>query len=266
MSLIHQALKKVAGEGKEGEEKVNGEPPAEAFVGGKKSLKEQLTPRTIVLLAVAILALIFMIYKRACSKPTAYVPKPIAPIGQAQNAMPQPVAPQGAVAGQQFVAPSASAENPAMTAIIEEGQKLYDAGKYDEAMAKFVEVTSVDPQNAVAFNNIGLIYKKKNNYAQAENYYKKALAIRPDYPECLNNLAVLKVASGDTLEASLFLKKAISADSTYADAYFNLAVLNDNQGNYKEAISNYKLFLQYTATTDNSLTTKIKDRIDQLSE
>lgn len=263
MSLIHKALKKVAGES---EEKLNVEAPAEEFVGGKKSLKEQLTPRMIALLIVAILALVFMIYKKACVKVTPYAPQPIAPIGQAQNLAPQATALQGTGAGQQLPVPSATVEDPAMKSILEEGQKLYDAGKYDDAMSKFALVTSTDPQNAIAFNNIGLIYKKKNNYAQAENYYKKALAIRPDYPEGLNNLAVLKVASGDTLEASLFLKKAISADPAYADAYFNLAVLNDNEGNYKEAISNYKLFLQYTDTSDSSFTAKIKDRIDQLSE
>ncbi len=260
MSLIHKALKKVSGEG---EEKINGEAPVEAFVGGKKSLKEQLTPRTIVLLALAVLALVFMIYKKTHVKQAAFTPppQPIGAIGQIQ-----PGAPQQGAAGGQLGMPAASVEDPAAKAILEEGQKLYDAGKYDEAMSKFAQVTAADPQNAVAFNNIGLIYKKKNNYVQAETYYKKALAIRPDYPECLNNLAVLKVASGDTLEASVFLKRAISADGTYADAYFNLAVLNDNEGNYREAIANYKLFLQYTDTSDNSLTTKVKDRIEQLSE
>lgn len=259
MSLIHKALKKAAGD--EGE-KINGEPPAEEFVGGKKSLKEQLTPRTIVLLIVAVLALIFMIYKKTCVKRTTYTPRPIAPIEQVQPGAPQ----QGPAGGQQLPLPSGPAENPAIKAILEEGQKLYDAGKYDDAMAKFAQVTSADQPNAVACNNIGLIYKKKNDYAKAESYYKKALDIKPDYPEALNNMAVLKVASGDTLEASLFLKKAISTDVTYADAYFNLAVLNDNEGNYKEAIANYKFFLQYTDTNDNSLTAKIKDRIDQLSE
>jgi len=262
MSLIHKALKKAAGgEG----EKMNGEPPAEAFVGGQKSLKEQLTPRTIVLLIIAVLALIFTIYKKTHVKQTTYKPQPIAaiaPAGQVQPGVPQ----QGAADGQQLPLPGGPAENPAMKPALEEGQKLYDAGKYDDALAKFVQVTSADPQNATAYNNIGLIYKKKNNYAQAEVYYKKALTIRPDYPEALNNMAVLKVASGDTLDASLFLKKAISANAAYADAYFNLAVLNDNEGNYKEAISNYKLFLQYTDTSDNSLITKIKDRIEQLSE
>ncbi len=261
MSLIHKALKKAAGgEG----EKINGETPVEEFVGGQKSLKEQFTRRPIVLLIVVVLALvfIFMIYKKACVKVIPYAPQPIAPIEQVQPVAPQ----QGPAGGQQLALPSGPVENPATKAILEEGQKLYDAGKYDDALAKFAQVTSADQQNAVACNNIGLIYKKKNDYAKAESYYKKALDIKPDYPEALNNIAVLKVASGDTLEASLFLKKAISADATYADAYFNLAVLNDNEGNYKEAIANYKFFLQYTDTNDNSLTAKIKDRIDQLSE
>jgi Flp pilus assembly protein TadD len=150
--------------------------------------------------------------------------------------------------------------------LINEGQKLYAAGKYDDALAKFVESQGKNPNNPAVYNNIGLVYKKKNNFSQAENYYKKALAIKPDYAECLNNMGVLKAAAGDTLEAALSLKKAISVVSTYADAYFNLAVLNDEEGNFKEAIANYKSFLLYTETSDESLITKVKDRIDQISE
>lgn len=71
---------------------------------------------------------------------------------------------------------------------------------------------------------------------------------------------------GETLEASIYLKKATTLDNTYADAFFNLAVLNDNEGNFKEAIANYKSFLQYTDTNDESFLTRVKERIEGLSE
>ena len=245
MSLIHKALKKAQSGS---EEQAPNQPPVEEFAGEKPNWKSQFTPRTIALLALAILSLIFMIYKKISVK--KFTP-------------PQPVAAVSPQAAHIVSAPLSSTE---ADAVIEEGKKLYDGGKYDDALSKFLAASIQNPDNAVVYNNIGLIYKKKNDFGQAENYYKKALAIKQDYPECLNNMGVLKASSGDTLEAALYLKKAIAADSTYADAYFNLAVLNDGEGNYREAIANYKFFLQYTESNDNAFVGRIKARVEQLSE
>ena len=150
--------------------------------------------------------------------------------------------------------------------LVDEGKKLYGLGKIDEALPKFLEASLKNPTSAEIFNNIGLIYKKKDDPAQAENYYKKALVVKPDYVEALNNLGVLKANAGEPLDAAIYLKKALEVNSTYADAYFNLAVLNDGEGNFREAIANYKSFLQYTETDDNNLMDKIRGRIEQLSE
>lgn len=254
MSLIHKALKKA-----EGNDRPTGsEPPIEDFVGEKVGLRSQLTTRTIVLLVVAVLALVFTVYKKFHRPAKTTFPPAVAtqPVLPSQTAQPVPVN-TGDVKSED--------ETPS-DPVIEEGKKLFNAGKYDDALAKFLAANSKNPNDPTVYNNIGLIYKKKNDFGQAESFYNKALAIKPNYSECLNNLGVLKVAAGDPLAAAIYLKKAIGYDSTYADAYFNLAVLNDGEGNFKEAISNYKLFLQYTDASDESLISKVKERIEQLTE
>ena len=245
MSLIHKALKKAEGEPRE-----TLTPPAEEFISEKEAgFRSQITPRTLVLLGLAILSLVFVVYKRVHKPPASFTPAvPIATPAQEVPAVNEAV-PNGAVAD-----------------LIEEGRTLYNAGKLDDALAKFLSANIQEPANPEPFNNIGLIYKKKNNFAQAENYYKKAIALKPDYSECLNNLGVMKDAMGESLEAAIYLKKAINADTTYADAYFNLAVLNDKEGNFRESISNYKFFLQYTDANNESLVNKVRERIEQLSE
>lgn len=255
MSLIHKALKKA-----EGADRTPGaEPPIEEFVGKKpQGLRDQLTPRTIVLLGIAVLALIFMLYKKIYYKKTAL---PTVPAFPAQVAVPQ-----GQPMPEGMPVPVVAATNASAQEVTEEGKKLYGAGKYDEALAKFLEADMKSPNDPEVFNNIGLIYKKKNDLARAESFYKKALQFKPNYPECLNNLGVLRTAAGDPLEAAIYLKKAITLDSTYAAAYFNLAVLNDSEGNFREAINNYKSFLQYTDTKDDALIQRIRDRIEELSE
>ena len=59
MSLIHKALRKAGGD----REDPIIEPPVEAFSGGKGGIKSQFTPRTYLLLVLAILSLCFLIYK-----------------------------------------------------------------------------------------------------------------------------------------------------------------------------------------------------------
>lgn len=232
------------------------EQPMEEFVGSKGgSLSSQLTPRTILLLVLALFSLVFAIYQNSHkNKPIVPQPKQFEHVTQSDVAS-MPVMPT-----------LADVSDVDMDILIEDGKKLYSAGKIDEALSKFMSASVKDPANAVVLNNMGLIYKKKGDVAQAEGLYKKALSLKPDYPEAYNNLGVLKAAAGDTLSASVYLKRAIKSQPEYADAYFNIAVLNEGEGNLREAILNYKLFLQYTDSGDESLISKIKQRIEQLSE
>lgn len=257
MSLIHKALKKVEGEtenaGNE-EQRL----PAEEFMGEKDGLRSQLTPRTIGLLVVAFISLGFAIYRWTSARKPAAKPAPISAT--------QPKAPEMPGQAQMIMPNLMDIAQLDVEQLIAEGKRFYSAGKFDEALAKFLSASAKDPTNALAYNNLGLIYKKKGDVARAEGFYKQALSMKPDYPECLNNMGVLKAAQGDKLEAAVYLKKAVKLTPEYADAYFNLAVLNENEGNTKEAIRNYKSFLQFTDSSDSALLAKIKQRVEQLSE
>ncbi len=53
--------------------------------------------------------------------------------------------------------------------------------KYDEAVAELNKVIDINPGNAEAFYNLGLIYENKNQPEVAQEMYEKALALDPDY-------------------------------------------------------------------------------------
>src|SRR5688572_21596074 len=70
-----------------------------------------------------------------------------------------------------------------------EGAELTNAGKYDEALAKFNEVVTAVPKCTECYVNIGAIHSRKQDWPKAEEAYKKALELNPDSVESYNGLA-----------------------------------------------------------------------------
>ncbi len=63
--------------------------------------------------------------------------------------------------------------------------------KYDEAIDELRKVLSVNPGNAEAYYNLGLIYENRNSTDEAREMYEKALQIDEHYKlarEHLNKL------------------------------------------------------------------------------
>lgn len=64
---------------------------------------------------------------------------------------------------------------------IELGKFYFLNNKYDEAVSEFKKVLEINPGNAEAYYNIGLIKESSNQMDEARGMYSKALAVNPDY-------------------------------------------------------------------------------------
>jgi Flp pilus assembly protein TadD len=64
---------------------------------------------------------------------------------------------------------------------IELGKFYFLNNKYDEAVSEFKKVLEINPGNAEAYYNIGLIKESSNQMGEAREMYLKALAVKPDY-------------------------------------------------------------------------------------
>ena len=67
--------------------------------------------------------------------------------------------------------------------------------KYEEAVCEFQKVLEINPKNAEAYYNIGLIKESANKTDEAKEMYAKALKIQNDYKlarEKLNKLIGLE--------------------------------------------------------------------------
>lgn len=64
--------------------------------------------------------------------------------------------------------------------LMEEGEALFSQGKADEALKKYQEALELEPKLYHAALFSGDIYMQKGDYAKAEIWYQKAIAIDPD--------------------------------------------------------------------------------------
>lgn len=278
MSLIHKALKKAEGGGDAPSGPVD---PEEAFTTGPgRFFSGQFSPRTLILLIVALGALGFTVYQKFFRRPKPVVMESSAPPSTvpetAATAPATPlVAPPGAPAMDRLPSSSQGEGSkaveeptlpPAIVELMTAGNALAAKGQYDAALAKFQEAATIAPNAAAVWNQIGFAQKRQQHFPEAEKAYRKALELRPEYAEALNNLGVLMAAMGDRLSGTLYLRKALTVDPTYADAHFNVGLIMDKEGNFQSAIEHYKAFLQYTATTDRTLLEQVERRIERLAE
>lgn len=77
----------------------------------------------------------------------------------------------------------------ALKKTFEEGLAASDAGKHDEAIAKFQAGLAQDSTCADCYNNIGYSYAQMKQFDKAEEAYKKAAEIRPNDAAAYKGLA-----------------------------------------------------------------------------
>jgi tetratricopeptide (TPR) repeat protein len=116
-------------------------------------------------------------------------------------------------------------------------EKAFKASRDNEKIRLYKKALELNPNNADAYNNLGIIYKKLKMYDQAFSSYKKALKI-PGYltPEhAHNNLGVLYKELERYEEAIEQFQKAITISSSFAKAWNNLGIVYKKEGMFDKA-------------------------------
>lgn len=67
------------------------------------------------------------------------------------------------------------------TEVMEMAKFYFLNSKYDEAVGELKKVLEINPGNAEAYYNLGLIYENKNQVEEARKMYEKALSIDNNY-------------------------------------------------------------------------------------
>ena len=141
----------------------------------------------------------------------------------------------------------------ALQAAFAEGATLTNAGKTDEAIAKFNEVLATYPKCAECYSNLGAIHSRKQDWAKAEESYKQAIQIRPDMVDAYNGLANVYNAQKKFAEAQAISAEGAkhgagaAAGTGNADSFYNQGVIAWNGNDFPKA---QELFLAAVKAND----------------
>lgn len=135
------------------------------------------------------------------------------------------------------------------------GYRLFLAGKFERAIEAFQQAAQINPQNADAYNHLGLCYDALAQYDKAIRNYQKATGICERHGD-KDSAAAMKVHLADTLivadryeEGATVLQEVITAnveDEVKAQAFSILAtslILQDRPDEALEKLKEGQIYL-----------------------
>jgi len=119
------------------------------------------------------------------------------------------------------------------------GEKYYEEGNYDKAIAEFGRAISLKADYTGAFVYRGNARRKMGELNRAIEDYSRALNLDSEYAEVYNYRGFSYAKRGDLRRAIDDYTQAIRCRANYTDAYFNRAYAYSEQGSWDEAIADY---------------------------
>jgi eukaryotic-like serine/threonine-protein kinase len=113
-------------------------------------------------------------------------------------------------------------------------------GRLDEAEKAYLQAIKLRPYYSVAYNSAGLFYLlSAARYKQAEEMFRKAVAVAPEDFRGYGNLGSALALQGRYREAIASLQRSVSLRAT-AEGYSNLATAYFGLRRFEDAARNYE--------------------------
>ena len=119
------------------------------------------------------------------------------------------------------------------------GAPLPGEAQLRQAAAALEETTRRQPNDAVAFFQLGTVLSGLGRQAEARAHLERAVAIDPRHADALTNLAVLELGVGRDAEGLSLLQRALAVQPDHAVARTNLGLLMTRHGLDQAALREY---------------------------
>jgi Flp pilus assembly protein TadD len=138
----------------------------------------------------------------------------------------------------------AEAKVAGIKAAYAEAAALTNAGKNDEAIAKFNEVLKDVPKCVECYMGIGLANSNKKDYPAAEAAFKQVLTLDPNSADAYNGLATIyndqkQFDKAKEMSAEAMKRAPTGAGGGGADAMYNAGVIAWNANDFAKAAENF---------------------------
>ncbi|MEB3180525.1 MAG: tetratricopeptide repeat protein [Nostocaceae cyanobacterium] len=116
-------------------------------------------------------------------------------------------------------------------------------GDYTEAIALLSQLIYRSPDNAIDYNNRGLMYFENGESDKALSDYNTALQINPNLASAYNNRANYYAASGELAAAIADYDQALDLNPSHVRAWINRGITLRDLQRYEQAIDNFDMAL-----------------------
>ncbi len=116
--------------------------------------------------------------------------------------------------------------------------------QFREAADTYSEELRAHPNNAIAWNKLGIAYHQVLDLSRARAMYEKASRINKKYSEAINNLGTIYYAQKNYKRAIRLYEQAIELAPSSASIHSNLGTALFARKKYPEAINEYQKALE----------------------
>jgi tetratricopeptide (TPR) repeat protein len=127
---------------------------------------------------------------------------------------------------------------------LREGNRAFDEGRFDDALAAYDEASAATPPLSAARVGRGAALGRLGRHGEAQEAFEEALSLEPANAEALVNLGLTTLSSGDEETAREAFARAVDADEACARGHFGLAVVAAANGDKGDLLAHLKRALR----------------------
>ncbi|ETR72748.1 MAG: TPR repeat-containing protein [Candidatus Magnetoglobus multicellularis str. Araruama] len=124
--------------------------------------------------------------------------------------------------------------------LFEQALLLTDQNQANEAIRYYQEIISIQPDHAIAYNNLGILFNQQKDYQKAETCFKKATQLDKTYANAWFNWGNLLKETKDCDHAIEKYSQAIKNKPLFAEAYNNMGECFGALDQFHKAIEAYE--------------------------
>ena len=146
---------------------------------------------------------------------------------------------------------------------------FFELKKYERVEYYIFEILKIDKKNIWALNFILNLYIINEKWDYGIKILKKiekinAVSTSRKQSDLTINIAMEKEEDGSFVESIKYYKKALAIDSTNFSSHLKIGNIHEKNKNFKEALSEWKIFVEKSSTSDKKIYDKIENTFFEL--